>query len=109
MNDFTPDELQDKLKNSENVFLKLWKPGCGACKLSEPAIERLEKQDAHRLLFVQINVEDFPEMLEIAETEVIPAFFVFSGGKMQGKRIGFKGLKVLQELIHEALDVDHKS
>ena len=103
MHDMTPKELEAHLEGNGKVFLKLWKRGCGACKLSIPAVERLEKADVHGLLFGQINVDEYPEMLEIAEAEMLPAFFVFANRKMAGKFLGFKGLEKLKAMVEEAL------
>jgi hypothetical protein len=38
-------------------------------------------------------------MLDIAETDVLPCFFVFAEQKMKGKLIGFKGIKKLEEFL----------
>ena len=31
---WSPDDLKSHLDKGEKVFLKLWKKGCGICKLS---------------------------------------------------------------------------
>jgi thioredoxin-like negative regulator of GroEL len=104
MRDWTPDDLQKHLDAGDKVFLKLWKKGCGACKLSVPAIERIEAANQAGLLFGQICTDDYPEILEIAETEVLPVFFVFAEHKMRGKLEGFKGLERLKAMVDEALE-----
>lgn len=101
MEDWTAGELETKLDAGEQIFLKLWKPGCGACKLSSPAIERIEKEYGSEMQFGQINTEEFPEMLEITKTNVLPVFFLFKEKELKGKFIGFKGLKKLQNWISE--------
>ena len=103
MQDWTPQNLQQELARSNDVFLKLWKKGCGACKLSTPAIERIEAADQHGLKFGQINVDDHPELLELADTEVLPAFLIFKNKKVAGKFVGFKGLAKLQAMVDETL------
>jgi thioredoxin 1 len=103
MQNWTPEELQEKLGQGGGVFLKLWKKGCGACKLSVPAIERLEAANTHGLEFGQVNSDDHPEILEITGTEVLPAFFVFKGGEMKGSLVGFKGLEKLKTMIDDAM------
>ena len=101
MKDWKPDDLKAHLDKGEAIFLKLWKKGCGACRLSTPAIERIEAADASGLHFAQINTDDHPEMLDITGTDVLPCFFVFRDKQMKGKFIGFKGLKKLQEFVDE--------
>src|SRR4051812_30222400 len=103
MQEWTPERLHEELDSGKNVFLKLWKPGCGACKLSQPAVRRLEEQFTDKIQFAEINTEEFPEMLEIADTEVLPIFFVFKDRKLSGKHIGFKGQAKLQEFVESML------
>lgn len=103
MQDLSPDQLKEKLDNGDSIFLKLWKPGCGACTLSKPAIERLEASKAYDLEFVQIDAAAHPEILEIADTEILPVFFVFVNKQMKGKHIGFKGLAKLKGFLEEQL------
>ena len=103
MRDFTPDTLKEHLERGEKVFLKLWKNGCGACKLSIPALERIQAADTRGLVFAQISTDVHPEILEIADTEVLPVFFVFADQKLKGKLEGFKGLERLKSFIEESL------
>ncbi len=105
MRDWTPDDLQKHLDTGEKVFLKLWKKGCGACKLSIPAIERIEAADQQGLVFGQISTDDHPEILEITESEVLPVFFVFVNKEMKGRLEGFKGLDKLKAMVEEATRV----
>lgn len=99
MDTWTPGDLEKNLEAGHKVFLKLWKKGCGACKLSIPAIERLEADNPDGVVFGQISTDDHPEMLEITETGVLPAFFVFRDKTMVGSQIGFKGLAKLQDIM----------
>ena len=98
MQDWTPENLKSELVKDQKVFLKLWKNGCGACKLSIPATERLEAEFKN-VAFGQISIDDYPEMLEISDSEVLPAFFVFDSGKLKNKIIGFKGIAKLKEMF----------
>ena len=104
MQDWTPADLQNHLDAGDGVFLKIWKKGCGPCKLSTPAVERLEAADSHSLKFGQILADDHPEIMSIADTDVLPAFFIFRDKQMKGKFIGFKGLAKLQEFYAQAMD-----
>jgi len=102
MKDWTPADLEAHLEKGDTVFLKLWKKGCGACKLSIPAIERIEAGDTHGMTFGQISTDDHPEILEISDTEVLPAFFVFRDKKLAAQFAGFKGLDRLKSFVEDA-------
>lgn len=101
MENWTPKDLETKLESGQKVFLKLWKKGCGACNLSIPATERLEATNEAGLLFGQISTDDYPEMLEISESGVVPAFFVFKDRKLVDQFVGFKGIAKLQALVDQ--------
>ena len=103
MDNWTPEQLQEHLDEGKSVFLKSWKPGCGACKLSKPATERLEAKHGDKVLFGQIDTAEHEQMLEIADTDVLPVFFLFKDKKMAGKHIGFKGLQKLQEWMEGSI------
>ncbi len=102
MQDWSPDQLKGHLESGDRIFLKLWKKGCGACKLSIPAIERIEADNSHDLIFGQICADEYPEILEIADTEVLPVFFVFAKKEMKGRFEGFKGLERLKSMIEDS-------
>ena len=103
MQSWTPKDLEREIEAGHRVFLKLWKKGCGACKLSIPALERIEAANTHGLVFGQISTDDHPEMMEIAETEVLPAFFVFKDKQLAASQPGFKGIERLKVFIDTAL------
>ena len=104
MEAWTPDTLKAHLDKGDAVFLKLWKKGCGICKLSNSATDRLENDNVHKLIFAKINVDEFPEMLEVSGTTVLPAFFVFAEGKKKGLYTGFKGLEALKEFVDSSVN-----
>lgn len=99
MEAWTPDDLKQHLDNGGRAFVKLWKKGCGVCKLSEPATDRLEGKNNHSLVFAKISIDDHPEMLDVSGTDVLPAFFVFADKQKKGQFVGFKGLKKLEEFV----------
>ena len=103
MRTWTPEELQKHLDAGDKVFLKLWKKGCGACKLSIPAIERIEAADQDGVVFGEICTDDHPEILEIADSDVLPVFFVFVNKEMKGRLEGFKGLDKLKSMVEDGL------
>lgn len=102
MTDYTPKTLENLLASAPRVFLKIWKKGCGPCKLSTSAIERLEKTWGEKVHFAQISASEYPEMLEIAETDVLPIFVSFEGGRLIKKLEGFKGLQTLENFLGQS-------
>ena len=104
MESWTPDQLKQHLDKGDKVFLKLWKQGCGVCKLSQSATDRMEKDNRFNLVFGRISVADHPEMLDLAGTDSLPTFFVFSEKKKRGQYTGFKGQAKLEEFVKDSLE-----
>jgi thioredoxin 1 len=96
------DTLKQKLDQGKDLFLKVWQKGCGPCKLSEPALERLEPTYGSTLEFVQVCIDDHPDIADIANIEALPAFFIFKEKKMKAKSFGFKGIAKLEAFIKES-------
>lgn len=103
MESWTPDQLKSHLDKGDRVFLKLWKRGCGICKLSKSATDRMEKTNQHNMTFAKIDVSEHPEIIELAGTEVLPTFFVFDNKSKKGMYTGFKGLESLESFVDESL------
>jgi thioredoxin 1 len=97
--ELTPEELKEKLDQKIDIFLKLYKPGCGACKMSEPAVTRLMEKHGKNFEFGEIDVEEYPEILDLAQGEAVPIFILFKNQKITGKVIGFKGIQKLENLF----------
>lgn len=102
-NAWSPDELQKHLDQGNRVFVKVWQKGCGPCKMSSPAVERIESENKHNLIFGQICLDDHPEFGELANVDVMPTFFVFVDKEMKGRYTGFKGIAKLQTFLDETL------
>lgn len=103
MEAWSTDDLKAALDQGTDIFLKVYKSGCGICKMSEPATRRMEEKNKHNLKFVSINSDDHPEINEIAGVESYPTFYVFKQSKMKGSFIGFKGLAKLEAFVDEAV------
>lgn len=103
MIDITPDQLKQEIEADKSIFLKVWKKGCGPCKLSEPATDRLEKTYENKLNFFKIEAGEYPEMFDITGTDILPTFFIFKAKALKEKKIGFKGIKKLTEMIDRNL------
>jgi thioredoxin 1 len=100
---WTPADLKSHLDQGDAVFLKLWQKGCGPCRMSVPAVERLEAANRHGLVFGQICVDDHPEIAALADADVLPVFIVFKNKAMKGKFMGFKGIAKLESFLDESV------
>jgi thioredoxin len=62
------------------VLVDFWAEWCGPCRMVSPAVERLAKEYAGRLLAVKINVDRKPELASRFEVQSIPTILMFWKG-----------------------------
>ena len=96
-------EVIEKSKSTP-VIVDFWAPWCEPCKQIGPILDKLVASSNGRVVLTKMNIDDYPEMLEISESEVLPAFYIFQNQKLKNKSIGFKGLKKLDSFVSETLE-----
>ena len=63
------------------VAVNCWADWCGPCKLFEPIYEKISKEFTHEMDFVNLNIEDNPELADKFDLRRLPALLIFSGGE----------------------------
>ena len=101
MEEWKPDQLKASLDKGDKVFLKLWKRGCGICKLSNSATDRMEKSNDHGLTFAKINVDDNPMAASKYGVRGLPTLMIFKGGKVAATHPGAMSKQKITEWIKE--------
>jgi thioredoxin 1 len=70
------------------VVVDFWAPWCGPCKAVARILEELASDQAGRAEFVQLNVDEHPEVAARYSVLSLPTTVLFAGGEARATVVG---------------------
>ncbi|HVX19171.1 MAG TPA: thioredoxin [Acidimicrobiales bacterium] len=89
--------------SDEPLIVDFWAEWCGPCKMLSPIIEDLASEQAGKLSFAKLNVDDNPDVARRFDVMSIPTLIVFKDGQPAKRMVGAKGKGQLLEELAEYL------
>lgn len=87
----TKDTFQkDVLEHKGIVFIDFYADWCGPCKLTSPIIDELANE-MQNIKFVQVNVDENPELSQTYSVFSIPTFLIVKDGTIVSQFVGAMG------------------
>jgi thioredoxin 1 len=81
------------------VLVDFWAEWCGPCKIIEPVLEEIARENQGRLRVGKLNVDDNLEVVRRFDVMSIPTLILFKDGEPQVRMVGAKGkAQLLQEI-----------
>jgi len=77
------------LKASGPVVVDFWAEWCGPCRLMAPVIDQLAEEYDGRLQFVEVNVDENPDVAMEHGVEGIPTLILFNHGQAVDRIVGY--------------------
>lgn len=80
-------------------LLDFWAVWCGPCRIMDPILEEVEKEQKDKIEVVKINVDEDPATAQKYGVMSIPTYIVEKEGKEVGRRVGSMPKSELVKLI----------
>ncbi len=87
----TQDKFQSEVLDHKGiVFVDFYAEWCAPCKVTGPIIDELS-EEMKNLKFVQLDVDQNPELTQQYSIFSIPTFMIFKDGKVVSQFVGAMG------------------
>lgn len=83
------------------VLVDFYADWCGPCKMTEPVIDELAKEQTE-MKFVKINVDENQELTSTYQIFSIPTFMIFKDGQALSQFVGAMGKEGFLAEINQA-------
>ena len=82
------DFEQEVLHSNRPVLVDFWAEWCGPCRMMEPVLEKISRQQGDKLKVVKVNVDDNPAISGRYGISGIPTMIVVENGREADRLVG---------------------
>jgi thioredoxin len=90
---------REVLQSDRPVVVDFYADWCGPCKMLAPAFERMAEENAGRVKFVKVNVDEENGLAARYGISGIPTLVFFKNGQVADSVVGLLPPVVLQEKV----------
>lgn len=80
-------EYDSAVSTNKVVVVDFYATWCGPCKMISPKLEELSKTYTN-VTFIKVDVDELPDVAQIAEVKAMPTFHIFVGGERSAVIVG---------------------
>ncbi len=92
------------LQSSLPVIVDFWAPWCGPCRMVAPALEKIAKEKAGKVVIAKVNTDEDAQWAIKYGVQGIPTMLFISGGKIVHRQVGALPEPMLRQVMDQFLD-----
>lgn len=93
------------LQSTLPVVVDFWAPWCGPCKMVAPALEKIAKEQAGKLVVAKVNTDENSEWAMHYGVQGIPTMLFIANGKIVHRQVGALPEMMLRDVLSQFLEV----
>ncbi len=93
------------LNSTLPVIVDFWAPWCGPCRMVAPALEKIAKEKAGKLVVAKVNTDEDAQWAIHYGVQGIPTMLFVANGAVIHQQVGALPEKVLNNLVDQFLKV----
>ena len=98
------DWEKEVLNSQIPVFVDFWAEWCGPCSLVGPVVEELASENAGKINFVNLNVDENNELASKYNVFSIPTLAIFNKGQIVTQQEGAASKSSYKNMIDKTLE-----
>jgi thioredoxin 1 len=89
LNDSNFDNEVSKI--SEPLLVDFWAPWCAPCRMLDPVVGEIARENAGKFAIAKVNVDESPGVSEKFGVRSIPTLLFFKAGEKRDQTVGVLG------------------
>lgn len=96
----TNDNFHQEVAHSDvPVLVDYWAPWCGPCRVIGPIVEEIAAEHAGALKVAKVNVDEEPQLAELAGVQGIPFVVLYRDGRPVAHAVGAQPKRALERAL----------